>query len=259
MPIPHVPSKYASRSLFQPGDFIEYTRRHGMLAEGTPPEAVILSYQRSLFDYVEKNHDVETKPGYFSNQLRYMKEYDGSIAIAGHFGIGSPAAAVMIEELIAFGVRRFISVGTAGALSRDCPVGSLLLCDAALRDEGVSFHYLPDNDDYCHPSTDLTERLATCLSDEGLSFTRGHTWTTDAIYRETEEELKVFRTKGVKVVEMEASALFAVAKYRGVDIASCFSISDTLAEDAWRPEFHSETTAEGLEHIFRAAVQALRK
>jgi hypothetical protein len=34
-------------------------------------------------------------------------------------------------------------------------------------------------------------------------------------------------------------------------------VSDSLAELQWRPEFHAETTAEGLEALFGAALEAL--
>jgi uridine phosphorylase len=61
------------------------------------------------------------------------------------------------------------------------------------------------------------------------------------------------------VVEMEASALFAVARFRSCLIAACFSVSDTLAELVWRPEFHAETTTEGLESLFAAALAAIKK
>jgi purine-nucleoside phosphorylase len=66
-------------------------------------------------------------------------------------------------------------------------------------------------------------------------------------------------SKGALVVEMEASALFAVARFRSCLIAACFSVSDTLAELAWRPEFHAETTTEGLENLFEAALETLKE
>jgi len=50
---------------------------------------------------------------------------------------------------------------------------------------------------------------------------------------------------------MEASALFAVAKYRNVDIAAIFSISDSLAELKWKPKFH--LSEKNWEILFQAA------
>ena len=39
-----------------------------------------------------------------------------------------------------------------------------------------------------------------------------------------------FRDSGVLAVDMETSAIFAVAKYRGVEVASAQVISDILTE-----------------------------
>lgn len=257
MPVPLKPAAQASQPFFNPSDFIGYMRKLGKLDARPAPEAVILSYQRSLFEHAVREHPTSAPKGYFSRELRYLDEEGGRIAIVGGFGVGAPAAAVMLEELIAFGVRRFVSVGTAGSLRLDLPPGSLVLCESALRDEGTSYHYAPEGmAARAHPG--LTESLGAALGRKGLAFRRGAAWTTDAIYRETPDEVRAFRDEGVLVVEMEAAALFTVAAYRGVELASCFSVSDTLAELAWRPEFHAETTTEGLELLFAAAREALR-
>jgi len=258
MPVPLDPAKYRSKPFFNPSDFIGYIRDLGKLGDRPAPEAVILSYQRSLFDHVCEAHPVSGAEGYFSKELRYLDDTGGKVAIAGNFGVGAPAAAVMLEELIAFGVKRFVSIGTAGSLRADLPPGSLVLCDSAFRDEGTSYHYLPGGG-LVYPSESLTGRLREALEGRGLAYRAGPSWTTDAIYRETPSEVLLHSGKGALVVEMEASALFAVARFRSCLIASCFSVSDTLAELAWRPEFHAETTQEGLESIFAAAIEALKE
>jgi uridine phosphorylase len=258
MPVPLDPAKYRSKPFFNPADFIGYVRDAGRLGGRPAPEAVILSYQRSLFDQVCSAHRVTAAEGYFASHLRYLDDEGGRIAIAGNFGVGAPAAAVMLEELIAFGARRFISVGTAGSLLDDLKPGSLVLCDSALRDEGTSYHYLPGGGPV-FPSESLTGSLREALDAKGLAYRKGPSWTTDAIYRETPSEVLLHSGKGALVVEMEASALFAVARFRSCLIAACFSVSDTLAELVWRPEFHAETTAEGLEALFAAALDAIKR
>ena len=256
MSVPLDPTKYQSEAFFTATDFIGYMRKLGRIGSRPAPEAVILSYQRSLLDYVESSRPVTRAEGYWGPQVAYIDETDGRVAIVGRFGVGAPASAVILEELIAWGVKRFIAVGTAGSLVADLIPGSLLLCDGALRDEGASYHYMPAGGP-ARPSAALTDKLGAALTDHGLAYRRGPTWTTDAIYRETAGEVELFRGEGALVVEMEASALFAVAGYRGAEIAACFSVSDTLAELAWRPEFHSETTEEGLNRIFEAALESL--
>jgi uridine phosphorylase len=51
----------------------------------------------------------------------------GRVAVLGGFGIGGPAAAARLEEFIALGTRRYISVGTAGSIQPDCNVGDVVV------------------------------------------------------------------------------------------------------------------------------------
>ena len=55
---------------------------------------------------------------------------------------------------------------------------------------------------------------------------------------------------------MEAAALFAVAEYRKVELGALFTISDSLADFTWDPNFHSQETKDGLETLYRAALDA---
>ena len=259
MSMPRYPGKFCSSPFFNPEDFIGYIRDLGLLPPDPAPRGVILSYQSSLSRYVVETCSTRPAGAYFKDKLRFIEDPwagSGSLALVSGFGVGAPAAAVMLEELIAWGVREFISMGTAGSLRADLPPGSLALCTGAFKDEGTSRHYI-EGDDLAHPDPGLTARLESALRENGLSFASGPTWTTDAIYRETPHEVLGYRKEGALVVEMEAAALFSVAAYRDKPIAACFSISDTLAELAWRPEFHADTTKEGLQKLFHAAVKAL--
>jgi len=56
---------------------------------------------------------------------------------------------------------------------------------------------------------------------------------------------------------MEASALFAVAEYRKVEIGALFTISDSLAELEWKPKFHSKKFKKGLQNVFEIAKKVL--
>ena len=71
-----------------------------------------------------------------------MKETNNKVAVFGNFGLGSPMIATRMEELIQFGIKKFISIGEAGALQKDLKIGEIVVCNKAIRDEGVSYHYL---------------------------------------------------------------------------------------------------------------------
>lgn len=260
MPVPLNPDKYRSPSVFEPQDFLSYMQKSGHITESEKaPQAAILCYQKSLFDFVVEKHRVRFHTGYFRQHLAYIEDpaYPGCrVAIVGKFGIGAPAAAVMLEELIAWGVGSFISIGTAGGLVKGLHPGAVVLCTGALRDEGVSYHYVPGGG-LALPDEALSDDLGSAFDAAGVPYHSGISWTTDAIYRETKEEIDSVVARGASTVEMEASALFTVARYRGTPMAACFTISDSLAETEWQPEFLSKDTDAGLEKLFRASVAAL--
>jgi uridine phosphorylase len=56
--------------------------------------------------------------------------------------VGAAGSAAFLEELIALGSDKFIVCGGAGVLRKDIAVGHLVIPTAAIRDEGVSYHYL---------------------------------------------------------------------------------------------------------------------
>ena len=161
-----------------------------------------------------------------------------------------------MESLAAIGVRRFVGLGTAGALRRGLDTGDVVVCDRAVRDEGVSHHYLPPAR-FADAAPDLTTRLHDAFAAAGLAPTIGSAWTIDAPFRETVLEARHYADEGVAVVEMEAAALFAVGAVRGVDVASAFAISDSLADGEWVPQFGDPRLADRLAAMVATTVDVL--
>ncbi len=71
------------------------------------------------------------------------------------------------------------------------------------------------------------------LRTEGVPYLEAKTWTTDAYFRETRRRMAARRAEGCLTVEMEAAALFAVAKFRGVHLAQILYGGDNLDADEW--------------------------
>ena len=169
-------------------------------------------------------------------------------------GFGAPTAVMTLEELAAFRIEKFVNLGTAGGLQHSMNIGDVVLCDRAIRDEGTSHHYSPA-EKYALPSPELTENLCTAFERKGIQYSKGTSWTTDAPYRETIEELRQYRSDGVATVEMEVSALFAAGAYRGVGVSAIFVISDILSEEDWHQGYHSAEKLEGLKKTFEIILE----
>jgi uridine phosphorylase len=158
------------------------------------------------------------------------------VIICYGFGIGSPAAVAAMEELIAAGVKRIVSFGTAGAITPNLKLGDIGVCSKALSDEGTSCHY-ELNSGFTYPEEKLTNMLFELLNGKIDNTYNVCTWTTDAPFQESVQSLKRNINLGIDTVEMEASALFTLGKFRNVEVASVFVIGDLLTENGWNPGF----------------------
>lgn len=168
-------------------------------------------------------------------------------------GIGAPAAISVLEEMIALGVRDLLVIGTGGSLQPALPIGSFVVPTGAIREEGTSFHYVPAGAELA-PDATLAQALAEAVVAQGGVVTFGPVWTTDAPYRELRSKVAAYGAMGALAVEMEASALFALAQFRGVRLALLLAISDELFHE-WRPGFHSAELRAAKKLMTQAALQ----
>jgi len=148
-----------------------------------------------------------------------------NIAVVHNFSVGAPLCVFIAEQLAALGVENFILIGVAGAIGKNLKINQKVLCTGAFADEGTSRHYVSET--LVKPSKELSAKLA------DLSENKGYTWTTDAIFCETKNEVAFYEKQGAQTVEMEAAALFAFAKKRGLKAAAVFIISDLLNSSKW--------------------------
>jgi len=257
MKFPNFKDKHLEDSIISPSEFMEYQKEQGKYPTFKKPEGLIFCYQKSLIQYVLENHKTTKVEGFYG-EMYLLDETEGKLAIIGKFGIGAPVVVTLFEELIAFGIKKFISIGTAGTLQKHIKIGSLMLCDRAIRDEGTSHHYV-ESSKYAYASKVMIENIKESLNKFNQEYFVGTSWTIDAPYRETVAEARQYQSEGVATVEMEASALFVVAEYRKVDLGAIFTISDSLAELEWNPKFHSKKTKQGLEILYKVSVDALLK
>lgn len=159
-------------------------------------------------------------------------EHEGQRLAVLRSGVGAPLAGGLLEEVIAMGCRFFVVCGGAGSLHRDLTLGHFVVVATALRDEGTSFHYLPPGRtiDADHDARRVLEDV---LTSRQAPYVAGLTWTTDAPYRETPAKIAARRDEGCLTVEMEASALAAIARFRGVPLAQVVYCGDDLSGTTW--------------------------
>ena len=146
--------------------------------------------------------------------------------------LGCPACAGNLDLFNAMGIHKVMFCGGGGVLDRNIEVGQLLLVDGAIRDEGFSYHYVKPSR-VIYSDAAVTNRIAARLEELGVSYLRGLTWTTDAIFRETTDRIAQRREEGAKIVEMEQSGCIAVAQVRHFAYGALIYGGDDVSQNEW--------------------------
>ena len=162
-----------------------------------------------------------------------------TFGLAGPF-MGAPLAAMLMETLAAWGARRFVFVGWCGALAPPLQNGDIVVPCGAFADEGTTRAYGCDQDRIAPASPDFQSALNNHLLQSGIDCQEGLVWTTDAVFRETEDKVRRYRDLGALAVEMELSALYTVGRHLNVDLGAILVVSDELSTFKWRPGFKTD-------------------
>ncbi|SDZ77711.1 uridine phosphorylase [Haloplanus vescus] len=153
--------------------------------------------------------------------------YEGAPVSVTSTGIGSPSAAIAVEELARVGTETFIRVGSCGAIQPDIDVGDLVITTGAVRGEGTSEEYV--RSDYPAVADHaVVSALVAAAERLGYDYHCGVTMSTDSFYAGqarpgvdgfeaagTESLLDELRDVNVKNVEMEASSILTLANVYG--------------------------------------------
>jgi uridine phosphorylase len=197
------------------------------------PERVVMCFYSEILESLpdDAKQVGELVAAHGRHPIWTLRRHGQDIAVF-HPGVGAPLAAAFLEEAIALGARKVVACGGCGTLSPAVRAGDIVLPSAAVRDEGTSFHYAPPSRVIEADGRALAV-AKTVLEQRGQPFAVGKVWTTDAIYRETRSKVQRRLSEGCLVVDMEASAFFAVARFRGIQFAQLLYGGDDLSGEQW--------------------------
>lgn len=228
---------------------VQFKKDTGSMEGFIAPQSVIICYQPSTLQHLlEQNSDFE-KSKSFSNLYVSQKS---NVGILGGWGIGAPALAIQVELLAAVGVKRFIGVGTAGALLNKFEIGDFVIATKALGEDGVAHLYL-DGPNFAEGNLELNAQWRDYASD--LNFYEATAWSFSAFFRERYSDVIRVVEKGCDVVEMETATLFAIVQERGLEAMALYVVSDVINLEPWVPRLRDPSILDKVNFLADRALQ----
>jgi uridine phosphorylase len=233
-----------SRAILEPRTLVRtFTRKQD--PDLALPERVIITFSTGdLKRLTENAHAASVITAW--QPFRTIYRLSPSTAAVNSF-FGGPNIAALAEELSSFGAREFILWGYCGGISASCKIGDLYLAQRALREDGISYHYLEDDDEFV--ASEWAKEWSNIAKAAG--FHDVDVWSTDAIYRETERKITDYSGRGIAAVEMEAASLYAVCQSKGLKAAAFLVVSDLVSEGAWQGGFHTRPFKDAVKSMAR--------
>jgi uridine phosphorylase len=169
--------------------------------------------------------------------------YDGRELTLCSTGIGCPSAAIAVEELANVGVETFLRVGTTGALQHGIEIGDMVVATGAAKDEGTTGRY--ESDTYpAVPDYEVVSALVDSAEANDEDVHVGAIASDDAFYAETDEYVTDWEEAGLLAVEMEAAAIFTLARRKGLRAGAICTVDGNLVEGTQKGETDDEELPE---------------
>ena len=199
------------------------------------PKVGVTCFSKKLFDQlVDKFNGIEIALNSNGNGKLpiYKINYEGhELALFMSRG-GAPACIVQYEEVFAMGLEKMVVFGTCGVLDRSIDDLAIIIPNSAIRDEGTSYHYMKSSKEV-EVNPKYQDEFIKLLNEHDYSYKVGKVWTIDAPYRETRTKVANRKKEGCICVDMECSAISALAKFRNKEIFQFFYAADNLDSAKW--------------------------
>ena len=209
---------------------------HVELEPGDVADSVLLPGNPERLDKITPHWDDHEEVAYHREYRTATGTYDGASISVTSTGIGSPSAAIALEELARVGADTFIRVGSCGAIQPDMEVGDLVITRGAVRQEGTSKEYV--REDYpAVADEEVVSALIAAAERLGHDYHVGLTMSADSFYagqgREgfggfeaagSEDLVEDLKEANVLNIEMETAAICTLANVYGLRAGAVCSV-----------------------------------
>lgn len=199
------------------------------------PKIAVSCFSRVTFERLvnELNGKVIAKSNLANMEIPIFKAMYKGVEVALFMSyVGAAGCVAVIEEVFAMGADKLILFGTCGVLDASIEDCSIIIPNKAVRDEGTSFHYAKPSDEI-EVNKKYIDEFVDILKEFECRYTIGKVWTTDGIYRETRGKVNSRKQAGCLCVDMECSAVAALAEFREKEVFQFFYAADNLDNETW--------------------------
>jgi DeoD family purine-nucleoside phosphorylase len=220
-----------------PGDYAE-----ACLLPGDPLRAKYIA-ETYFDDPVQRNGE--------RGMLGYTGEYEGVPLSVQATGMGCPSAAIVMEELVQLGVKRFVRVGSCGGLQTDLQLGDLIVAVSAVAADGTVNNYVGGEPHTPTADWELVHGAVHAAKELDLPVRVGPIVSSDTFYDPDPARHARWSARGILAVEMEAAVLFTIGAVRGVQAGCLLTVSDYAV--------HGEAIARISDEDLRTAVDRMTR
>lgn len=194
------------------------------------------------------------------NEIRgmygYTGTYKGKKVTVMATGMGTPSLMIYMTELCRdYGAKRFIRIGTCGAVKESLNVGDLILSTGTSTTSGINLYNLPGT---FAPVADfeLAFKAANIAKERNINIATGTTLCNDHLYVDNKMEYsRKWEKYGILASEQEGVGLYSVAAREGVQAIMLLTVVINL----YHPEIEmtSEQREKGLDDMITLALETL--
>ena len=143
-----------------------------------------------------------------------------------NFGIGSPNAALIMDLLSSIQPKAVLFLGKCGGLKKKNKLGDLILPIAAIRGEGTSNDYLPQEVPAL-PAFNLQKAVSTTIRNHDRDYWTGTVFTTNRRVWEHDKEFKKYlQTTRTMAIDMETATIFIAGFANKIPTGALLLVSD---------------------------------
>ncbi|MGC9112313.1 uridine phosphorylase [Acidilobus sp.] len=236
---------------------------HLGLRKGDVPKYVLMPGEVERASRIASSWDRSWRLAQRREYSSFRGVYRGVDVAVVSTGIGGPATAIAVEELLELGADTLIRVGSTGAIQDDIEVGDIIITTAAVRMDGTSYQYAPAG----YPASasyEVIMALVEAAEGLGVRYHLGITASTDSFYvgqgrpgyggympswsRNLMPDLRQMR---VLNFEMESATLLTLANIYGFRAGAVHAVYAQRVKD----EFVAHA---GDENLIKVADEAVR-